>query len=29
MVDDGEQDEDFPLLERTQLIMAYIAQSGR
>lgn len=29
MVDDGEPDEDFPLLERTQLIMAYIAQSER
>jgi len=29
MVDDGELDEDFPPLERTQPITGYIAQSGR
>lgn len=29
MVDDGEPDDDFPPLERTQPITAYIAQSGR
>ncbi|PWW76804.1 hypothetical protein C7212DRAFT_344274 [Tuber magnatum] len=29
MVDDGEPDEDFPPLERTQPITAYIAQGGR
>ncbi|RPA94720.1 hypothetical protein L873DRAFT_1846464 [Choiromyces venosus 120613-1] len=29
MVDDGEPDEDFPPLERTQPITVYIAQGGR